>query len=155
MTDFNFYEEKSLESVTMSELQGMVTAYAAKRKEKEAIADTLSEKNAEIDALEAKIMSVLEAHNQEKFSVTGIGTIYTSNKYQVSYPKDPEQAAKVREFCLANGLENELTINHNKLNALYKSKKEEHELSGNLDLSNVIPGIGEPKVHKTIGLRRG
>lgn len=151
---FNFFEEKPFEQITVTELQNMIKVYSEKRKEYDAIKDQLKDKGAEVDELETKILATLEAHNQEKFSVTGVGTVYTTNKYSVSFPKDPEKANELREYCLRNDLGTMLTINHNSLNSLFKSKKEERELRGERDLATVLPGVGEPQVYRTIGLRK-
>lgn len=151
----NFFEEKELSQTSLTELQDMVKKYAHLRKEKEALAKQASDKEAQIDEMEAKIMSVLEASNMEKFPVPGIGTVYTSERFQVSFPKDAEQAATLRAFCMEHGLANELTINHQRLNAIYKARKEERNLKGEMSLDDILPGVGEPRVFKSIGLRKG
>lgn len=155
MEQMNFFEEVPLEQVSISDLQAMVKTMATKRKEYDEQKKIASDINSEIETLEQKILSILEAHNLTKFPVDGIGTVYTSEKFQVSFPKDPDKAAALRAYCYDNGLDTMLTINHNSLNSLYKSKKEELQLAGELDFSNVIAGVDEPKVYKTIGFRKG
>jgi hypothetical protein len=155
MDNMNFFEEKPLSQVTIGELQGMVKNLSEKRKEYETQKKIASSINEEVEIIEQKILSVLENQNLTKFNVDGIGTVYTSDKFQVSFPKDPDKADALRAYCYENGLASMLTMNHNSLNSLYKSKKEELELAGELDFSNVLAGVDEPKVYKTIGFRKG
>jgi|WetSurMetagenome_2_1015567.scaffolds.fasta_scaffold274197_2 hypothetical protein len=155
MDNINFFEEKPLDQVTIGELAGMVVALSAKRKEYEEKKKIASLVNDEVEIIEQKILSILENQNLTKFNVDGIGTVYTSDKFQVSFPKDPDKADALRAYCYEHGLASMLTMNHNSLNSLYKSKKEELELAGELDFSNVLAGVDEPKVYKTIGFRKG
>lgn len=155
MDNMNFFEEKPLAEVSLGEIQGIVKALSEKRREYDEQKKIASAINDEVEALESKVLSILEAHNMTKFNVDGIGTVYTSEKLQVSFPKDPEKAAEFRAYCYENGLETMLTMNHNTFNSLYKSKVEELKLAGGLEFTNVLPGVDEPKVFKTIGFRKG
>lgn len=154
MDNMNFFEEKPLSEVSVAELQAMVKELFEKRKEVEELEEVVKEKNAYVDGLKQKVLSILEAHNQDNFQVSGVGSVYRSTKMQVSYPKDPEQAAKFRQYLIDNGMESMLTLNHQTLNAFYKSKVSEAESQG-LPIDNVLPGISEPSVFVTIGMRKG
>lgn len=156
MEQFNFFEEKTLTDVSVAELQAMVRLLADYRVLEQEAKDAYSRKAEQVTELEQKVLSVLEAHNMKNFNVDGVGTVYASEKFQVSYPKDPVKAAQFRAFCLSNGFENMLTVNHQTLNSQFKARKEELELQGLLrEVSDVFPGVEEPKVYRTIGFRKG
>jgi hypothetical protein len=155
LNQMDFFAPEDLSNVTMTELDAIVKELEVKRKIYSEKKGEASAANDEVEAIEGKIMAILEAHNKTKYSVDGVGTVYTVDKFQVSFPKDPDKADKLREYCLNNGLGSMLTINHNSLNSLYKSKKEELEIEGKLDFSNVLDGVDEPKVYKTISFRKG
>jgi hypothetical protein len=154
MQDMNFYEEKELSDVSVSELQEMIKVLFEKRKTVEDQEKITKELNAEVDALKQKVLGILEAHNLDNFNASGVGSVYRTAKMQVSYPKDPEQAAKFRQYLIDNGMESMLTLNHQTLNAFYKSKVSEAESQG-LPIADVLPGVGEPSVYVTIGMRKG
>lgn len=156
MTDtMNFFEEKELSTTSIADLQHMVKTLSEKRKHYDDEKTKLSALNAEVEELESKILSVLQESNQSKFSVDGIGTVSKVKKYQVSFPKDEENANKLRQFCLEQGYSDKLTVNYQALNSLYNSIKEEKEMRGELDFTDVIPGVGEPVVRETLSLRKG
>lgn len=155
MTDnLNFFEEKELSSTSLNDLQILVRDCFNKRKEYDDAKDAAKKVGEELDALEAKILSILEAHNLPNFTVAGAGTVYKTTKYSVSMPKDAENAAKLRQFLIDTGLESYLTVNHNSLNGLYKSKVEEAQSQG-LPIDGLLPGVSEPTPYTTIGLRKG
>lgn len=154
MDNMNFFEEKPLTDVSVAELQGLVKELFDKRKEAEDLEDIVKEKNAYVDSLKQKVLSILEAHNQDNFQVPGYGSVYRTNKFQVSMPKEPEKAAKLRQYLIDTGSESMLTVNHQTLNAFYKSKISEAESQG-LPITDVLPGVDEPSVYVTIGMRKG
>lgn len=154
MEDMNFFEEKAASSVTLSELDGMIQQLFSKRKEYEELDKILSEKNAEVDALKQKVLSILEALNKTSYKVDGIGSVYTSQKLQVSMPKDAEKAEALRKRFYAEGMESYLTVNHQSLNSIYKGLVEDAQAKGQ-SISEVLPELGEPQVYVTIGMRKG
>lgn len=156
MEQINFFEEKPLADTSIAELQAMVKQLAEMRVIETDRRGELSDYSTQVEQLEQRILGVLEAHNLKSFKVEGIGNVYTSDKLQVSFPKDPEQAEMLRAFLLKEGLGTALTINHQTLNSMYKARKEELLLQGDIfDFSGVLPGVAEPKVYKTIGFRKG
>jgi len=154
MENMNFFEERPLNEVSIAELSAMVTEAFSKRREVEDLERIVKEKNASLDELKQKILSILEANNQDNFPVAGVGTVYTSQKLSVSMPKDPDKAAVLREFFVNNGMADYLTVNHQSLNSIYKERVEEAQRKG-LPIADVIPGLAEPSVYVTIGMRKG
>ena len=152
--EFDFFEEKELDQVSVSELQGMVKTLFEKRAEYEELEKLSKEKSAEVESLKIKVLSIMETHNMTKFPVDGVGTVYTQNKYQVSFPKEPDKAAQLRQYLVDNELAQMLTVNHQTLNSFYKSKVEEVLANGGSP-TDVLPGVGEPQVHVTVAMRKG
>lgn len=154
MDEFNFgFEEKSLDQTTIAELDGMVKKCFELRAEYEALKDQSSEKYGEYEAMQAKVQSVLEATGRLKHETPGAGTISMKTQYNVAFPKDSERAAEFRKYLVDNGLDSMLTMNHQSLNAFYKSKLE--EAGEGADPSQVLPGIGAPEQRVTLSMRKG
>ena len=154
MENMNFFEEKQLNTTSLNDLQSIVKITFEKRREYDDQKRVLTTIGEEVDALEASILSILEAHNQPNFTVEGYGTVYKSTSYRVSMPKDSENANKLRAFLYEKGMEAELTVNHQTLNRMYKDLKFESESQG-LQTLDVLPGVGEPTPHTTLGMRKG
>lgn len=152
--EFNFgFEEKPLDQTTIQELDNMVKKCFELRAEYETLKDQASEKHGEYEAMQAKVQSVLEATGRLKHETPGAGTISMVTKYQVSFPKDAENAAKFRQYLMDNGMDSMLTMNHQTLNGFYKSKLE--EAGEGADPSNVLPGIDSAEARVTLSMRKG
>jgi hypothetical protein len=154
MDEFNFgFEEKPLDQTTIQELDAMVKQCFALRAEYEELKDKASEKHAEYEAMQAKVQSVLEATGRLNHETPGAGKISMVTKYQVSFPKDAESAAKFRQYLMDNGMDSMLTMNHQTLNGFFKSKLE--ELGEGADPTKVLPGIEAPEARVTLSMRKG
>jgi hypothetical protein len=154
MEDMNFgFSEKPLDQTTIAELDGMVRECFRLRAEYEALKDQASEKNGEYETMQAKVQSILEATGRLNHSTPGAGTISMVTKYQVSFPKDEENASKFRQYLIDNGMESYLIMNYQTLNGLYKSKKD--ELGDGADPTKVLPGIETPEARVTVSMRKG
>lgn len=141
--------------ITVGELQFLVKAMFEKRSEYEAKSNEAKLLSEELEALKYKVLTYLQDNNQSNFKVDGIGQVYTTNKYQVTMPKEPEKAKILRNYLLGTeGLEGYLTVNHQSLNSLYKSKVEE-ALAGGRPISDALPGVSEPQVFTVIAMRKG
>jgi hypothetical protein len=154
MEEFSFgLEEKELSSTTIQELDAIVKDMFAKRDEAERLESEASELNKQVEALKAKVMSILEATGRMNHETPGAGKVYTQTKYQVSFPKEQEQADLFRSYLIENGMDSMLTMNHMTLNAFFKSKLE--EAGENADPSRVLPGIGAPEQRIILAMKRG
>lgn len=155
MENMNFFEEKELAPLTVGELQFLVKEMFVKRTQVEDKEEEAKVLRAELETLKSKVLAYLQDNNMTSFNVDDVGQVYSSNKYQVNMPKDPDNARKLREYLLGTeGLEGYLTVNHNSLNSLYKSKVEE-ALSKGASIEGVLPGVGEPQVFTTIAMKKG
>lgn len=154
MEELNFgFEEKPLDQTTLSEIDAMVKKCFELRAEYDALKDQASEKHGEYEAMQAKIQSILEATGRLNHETPGAGKISLVTKYQVSFPKDSENAAKFRQYLVDNGLDSMLTMNHQTLNGFFKSKLE--ELGDGADPTKVLPGIEAPEARVTVSMRKG
>jgi hypothetical protein len=151
---FGMFEEKPLEALTVSQLQNIIKEFKALRDEVDELEKVLKLKNEKLTEYKSRIVDTLTAHNMTSFKVDGIGAVSVVNKYQVSFPKDLEGQEKLRAYLAENGMVNMLTVNHQTLNSLFKSLSEE-ALEAGRSLSEVIPGVGEPKVFTTVSFRKG
>lgn len=150
----DFFEERDVSGTSLTVLQDLIKECFKKRAEYDVQKKVLTAIGEQVDALEQQILSILETHNQPSFAVEGVGSVYKTTKYSVSMPKDTENAERLRVFLYDKGLQNELTVNHNALNKLYKDLKFEAESQG-LKTLDVLPGVGEPTPYTTIGMRKG
>lgn len=146
------FEEKPLDQTTIQELDNMVKKCFDLRAEYEAIKDQASAKHEEYEAMQAKVQSILEATGRLNHECPGVGKISMVTKYQVSFPKDPNDAAEFRAYLMENGMDSMLTMNHQTLNAFYKSALE--ELGEGADPTKVLPGVGAPEQRVTLSMRK-
>jgi hypothetical protein len=154
MDDMNFgFSEKPLDQTTIQELDAMVKQCFTLRAEYESLKDQASDKHTELETMQAKVQSILEATGRLNHSTPGAGTIGVRTQYTISFPKDSERAAEFRQYLVDNGLDSMLTMNHQSLNAFYKSKLE--EAGEDADPSQVLPGIGAPEQRITLSMRKG
>jgi uncharacterized protein (DUF885 family) len=154
MEDMNFgFEEKPLDQTTIQELDAMVKKCFELRAEYEALKQQASDKHSEYETMQYKVQNILEATGRLNHNTPGAGTISMVTKYQVSFPKDEESARRFRQYLVIHGMENMLTMNHQTLNAFYKSKLE--ELGEGADPARVLPGVGAPEQRVTISMRKG
>ena len=154
MEDMNFgFSEKPLDQTTIQELDAMVKKCFELRAEYEELKDKASEKHGEYETMQAKVQSILEATGRLNHNTPGAGTISMKTQYTVAFPKDSEKAAEFRKYLVDNGLDSMLTMNHQSLNAFFKSKLE--EAGEGADPSQVLPGIGAPEQRITLSMRKG
>jgi len=153
--EFNFFEEKPIDQVSLAELDGMIKNLFEQRKAIEEMEDAVDEKKKIMEALKEKIRGILEAHNKPNYP-TQYGTVYTQTKYQVSMPKDPARAAQLRAYFAKRNMEDMLTVNHMTLNSLFNSIVEEKETLGEtIDMKNIIPGVDEPTARVVLAMKKG
>lgn len=123
----------------------------AKLDELEAVA---SKQSKEVETLKAKVISCLEAAGLDKFAVAGFGTVFKTNRFTVTVPKDGADRDAFFAYLEKQGIFRELiTVNSQTLNSYYKKEMEAAIEAGNADFK--VPGIGEPKHQITLGMRKG
>ncbi len=154
LTEFNFFEESDLDSVSLSKLSEIVEVLFTKRAELDERQKKLDEESALLEKLKGQVISILEKHNQKEFSHAKYGKVHLKTMEQVTMPKDPEKAAKLRAYFYERGMADMLTVNYYSLNSLYSSIKEEKMALGQTDLSEIIPGVDEPKPRVVLSMRK-
>lgn len=153
--EFNFFEEKPLDQVSLAELDAIIKKLFDERKEIEAMEDAVSARKLELESLKERVKGILEANNKPNYP-TQYGTVYTQTKYQVSMPKDPSRAAQLRAYFAKRNMEDMLTVNHMALNAFFNSVVEEKKALGeSIDMSDILPGVEEPTARVTLAMKKG
>lgn len=153
--EFNFFEEQDLTKIQMGEMENLLKLLFDKRKEIEADEDLIKAKNAELDSLKQKVLSILDANGKKNFD-SQYGKVYSQTKFQVSMPKDPNRAAALRAYFAKKGMEDVLTVNHMTLNAIFNSIVEEKETLGEaIDLKEILPGVDEPTARVVLAMKKG
>jgi hypothetical protein len=123
----------------------------AKLEELEAIA---SKQSKEVEALKAKVISCLEAAGLDKFAVAGFGTVFKTQRFTVTVPKDGADREAFFGYLESQGIFRELiTVNSQTLNSYWKKEFEAAVEQGNPDWK--MPGIADPKHVITLGMRKG
>lgn len=154
MDDLHFgFAEKPLELTTLQEIDNMVKRCFELRAEYDALKDQASEKHHEYEAMQRKVQEILEATGRTSHSTPGAGTISMKVQHTISFPKDSEKASEFRKYLLDNGLDSMLTMNHQQLNAFFKSKLE--EAGEGADPSRVLPGIDASEQRVILSMRKG
>jgi len=105
---------------------------------------------------EVKVLQILEASGLSKFNIPSLGTTYTINKYRVSMPKDLADKRKlftfIRDAYGEDVVDEYRNINHNTLNAFYKSEMESALERG--DANFKVPGIEDPIATVGLGFKK-
>ena len=153
MENFDFGFEKPMEETTIQELDAMVKKMFEMRAEAERLESEASEINKQVEGIKLKVMNILEATGRLNHETPGAGKVYTQTKYQVSFPKDEESANRFRTYLMENGMDSMLTMNHQTLNAFFKSKLE--EAGEGADPSQVLPGVGAPEQRVVLAMKKG
>ena len=136
------------ETVSLAEMDALVKAYKTARDihtEKKSIADQARE---EMEAIERKLLHVLESAGKASYIVNGVGLVSVVHKETVRVPQG-EDKFKFFEWIEKEygkeGLEKYMTVNSQSLNSLFKMVREE---------GKTIAGIGEPSVQTTLSFRK-
>lgn len=141
--------------VNLSTLDGMVKELVELRKVHQAKKDEASAAHADVESMEAKISSVLQASGKSKYFVDGVGTAYLINKYVVRTPKDNQSKMLLFDYIKhrhgEDVLVSKLSVNHQSLNSFYNEEVAALAKEGKLAQ---IPGIEEPTHEINLGFRK-
>lgn len=151
--DLSAWEQPT--EVNLATLDGMVKELVELRKIYAEKKDASSKAAAEVDAMEAKISSVLQASGKSKYFVDGLGTAYLINKYVVKTPKDNQSKHLLFEYIKGRHgedvLMSKLSINHQSLNAFYNEEVSALAKEGKV---GEIPGVEAPVHEVHLGFRK-
>jgi hypothetical protein len=143
--------EKS-EVSNIGDLQSLVLEYVKARANLDGIRKAEKEASEDVKKIEASLLAVFEEQDLEKFSVKGLGTVSTRNNFSVSVPKGDSKEIFFNWLKEKGDFENLITVNSMTLNAYYKDEMAKAVEEGNVDFH--IPGLEEPKLYKTLQLRK-
>lgn len=119
----------------------------------DAKADLLKIEQNKLHELEDKILAHMEQDNIEKFQVPGHGSVFTVDRFTVQVPKDLEAKKQLMKHFTDRGIFFEMvTVNSATCNSYYKTEMEAAVARGDVDFK--IPGLGEPKHIRTLGMRK-
>lgn len=142
--------------VNLATLDNMVKELVELRKVYQDRKEIASKAYEEVEAMEAKISSVLQASGKSKYFVDGVGTAYLINKYVIRSPKDNHSKQLLFDYIKQNHgedvLMSKLSINHQSLNSFYNEEVAALAKEGKVAQ---IPGIEEPVHEVNLGFRKG
>ena len=155
MSEETGFELEESREVTVQELDEVVTALKKARDEYDLAKSVSSEKNAIVDELEGKLITLMGMAKKNTYEVDGVARITVVTKSQVTTPKtiDEKQA-------LFSWIENRMgrealiayqSINYATLNSLYNQEMNKALESG--QEFNGIAGIGLPMIVKSLQVR--
>lgn len=140
-------------SISVQELDTLVKKTFELRAEKEALEEQVKDKNKELTALQSQIVAALKEHGRENYQ-SPAGTIYISQKWRVNLPKTEEEKkamfAKLRDMGI---FWEYATVNSNSLNSLVMREWEAAKERGD-GMTFAFPGVGQPELYETVGMRK-
>jgi hypothetical protein len=151
-------------SVTLEQLEALITKYRAAREaaEKFRVEKTKAEK--EFDELEGKLIEAMEQTGKTKVFVEGAGTLYFINKMTVPSPKTAADKKQLFDYIQAEygtpTLLDKLSINYQTLQSFYNNAAKEYvekcEKEGKPELAATfhIPGLEAPTNKRSLGFRK-
>jgi len=142
-----------MDETTLIQFKKVVTQLYTQREVVDRISDSLDIESKKLEALKSKIVFMLDESGMEKFHTPGVGTVSVRNRFTVTTPKSLEDKEKFFQWLRERGIFTEVvSVNSQKLNSLYQEEIEKSLADGEPDFS--IPGIPEPKVIKTLSIRK-
>lgn len=149
-----FELEEVKREVSVKELDEAVKKLSALRKEHDELKTKASDKWAQCEEAEAKLLELLEASGKKSYDVDGVARVTLVSKTSITVPKDLEQKKKLFEWIKNrfgdDGLLAYQTVNFQSLNSLYnKTIEEVIERGTEIDVS----AFGLPSVYKTLQVR--
>lgn len=139
--------------VTVKELNELTKKILEKRREIEEFEKTMDAKKKEADALYAQAMMHFDTLEIDKWTLKGVGTLYTDNRVMWAVPKGVDRDKLFAYLKEIGKLDDLLSINSMTFNAYCKLELEQAIAAGNVDWR--MPGTGEPNIQRSIRFRKG
>lgn len=144
--------EAQPKQLTVEYIDRLVARLRELRQQKDEATEKLCQITAAIANVEKDIVANLNDCNKTSWDVEGIGKVFIRNNFAVRNPKTPEAKKAFYDYLKARGLFEDLaTINHQTLNAFYKTEREQAEG----DPSFNLPGLEAPTLHQSVVLKKG
>jgi hypothetical protein len=151
---FGAWEEPEVtpEPVTIDQVDHLVKRYQSLRQQKEKAEEDLKEINGYIQACERQLVQYLTDCRKSSWKVEGLGQVQIRNYLTVKTPKDPDQKKAFFDYLKSKGIfEDLVSVNHQTLNAFYKTEREQAEGDANF----AIPGLDAPTLQQGIAFKKG
>lgn len=145
LNEFTANESKEISLTQMDDLVKLYKEARDIHTQKKAIADQARE---EMEAIEKKLLHVLEETGKSSYIVNGVGLVSVVHKETVRVPQGEDKFkffAWIENNYGKDGLEKYMTVNSQSLNSLFKLVREE---------GKTIDGLGEPSVQTTLSFRK-
>ena len=143
--------EPVLKNVTVSKIREALTNLWNAKTERDYYKDLYEEKQQCFRDYEQEVQNILEAAGLERFD-TEFCTVNRVHRSSVALPQDSHKKALLFDWLQRRGLyEDFVTVNSQRLNALYRSEEEAALARGEIDFK--IPGL-EPRSYTQIQLRK-
>lgn len=143
-----------MSEITINQLEELCEKMRKLDDEIEADKKALSTKNEEYSKMEAQAVQWLDEMKKTSYK-SNHGTIIKNDRWRVNLPQTEEDRAAFFNYLKEQGIfEKMITVNSNSLNSYYMKEWEHVKETNPEDALNFsIPGIQEPKVHKTLSFR--
>ncbi len=144
--------EKKL-SISLADFNKLCTEIIEQNKAKKAAEDALKRETEVLEELKSKFVYYAEEAGMTTHTLTGVGTVYVSEYYNVSTPKTAEQKKLLFDYLREKGILWEMVnVNSATLNSFHNAEIEAAKLKGDIDFK--LPGVGEPVLSKRVGVRK-
>lgn len=146
-------EKTEKPEVTVQEMDQLVTDMFALRAEIDLDKEKLSAKNATLEQMQAKAVAAMKQLERENYKCTA-GTVYITQKWRVNTPKEEADKKAFFVYLRDKGILWEyITVNSNSLNSYFMTEWENAKERGD-GMGFKIPGIPEPSLFETVGMRK-
>ncbi len=128
-------------SVTVEDLDKLVSEIADKEKDIDIIEAELKEKNKAVAELKMQAVGYLKELGREKYAAP-FGTVSLTEHWSVKMPTTPENKEQLFNWMREKGIfDSYATVNSNSLKALFKSERDLAVKEGQDPLLFVLPGL--------------
>jgi len=141
-----------MEQLTMKDFEAQCKALCEKKELVDKLTAELKKENALYAEMKDKVLVTLEALGKTSYPVSGFGTVYIQDRFQVKMPTTPEGKSLLFKWLNKKGvLWDYATVHHQSLNSLYKEEFDNAVREGNENFT--LPGVGEPTSYKTLAVK--
>lgn len=140
-------------SVTIQSLNGLGHEIKILRERKELLKKELGELESNIKELELQFIQYLSDNGLERYYIPDFGTAYVSRRFTYKVPKEPGDREEFFGYLKAKGIFDEMiTVHSQTLNSWAKKELDVAIDEGASDFK--IPGLGDPVLFETLGVRK-
>jgi len=142
-----------MSAVTVEELDALVLAINTQRHKIEEMEAAVTVENKVVAALEAKAVEYLEALGRDSYK-SPFGSLSIRESIRWNLPTGPDQWKALFQHFKETGIyEGMVTVNSQKLNSWAKKEMEVATEEGR-GMDFHIPGLEQPKIHRSLAFRK-